>query len=321
MAKDDLFCHNWEMSSAHKLAASSFSGGAPSLLTARLLVLAAAVLWSSGGFFAKFHAIDDWPGPLRAFWRAAFACVILLPLIRRPQWSWKLIPATLIFAAMNYTYLTAMAKGTAANAIWLQSTAQMWVLLVGVLVFRERAVFRDWLLVLLCGLGIAFILAFEAQGKSLDAVIYGLFSGIFYAGVVLSLRQMREFESAWLVGLNHLVTAVVLSPWAISSYQSGEHWPSGWLWLVLAGFGMLQMGLPYVLFARGLKTIPGHEASGIGLLEPLLVPIWAYFVTAGEEVPKWWTLAGGGLIFTGLVVRYLGSARSEVQDNSPPTAT
>ncbi|MFN0018681.1 MAG: DMT family transporter [Pirellulaceae bacterium] len=308
------------MPSANQPAASLSSGSAPSLLTARLLVLTAALLWSSGGFFAKFHAIDDWPGPLRAFWRAAFACVVLLPMIRRPQWSWKLIPATLIFAAMNYTYLTAMAKGTAANAIWLQSTAQMWVLLVGVLVFRERAVFRDWLLVVLCGLGIAFILAFEAQGKSMEAVLYGLSSGIFYAGVVLSLRQMREFESAWLVGLNHLVTAIVLSPWAIITYQSGEHWPSGWLWLLLAGFGIVQMGLPYVLFARGLKTIPGHEASGIGLLEPLLVPIWAYFVTAGEEIPKWWTLVGGGFIFAGLVVRYLGSARAETQEELPPVA-
>ena len=68
------------------------------------------------------------------------------------------------------------------------------------------------------------------------------------------------------MGLNHLVTALVLSPWAWESYSSGQHWPSGWLWLLLAGFGILQMGLPYVLFARGLKTIPGHEAAGIGLL-------------------------------------------------------
>ena len=301
------------MSSAKEPAATPSTGGNPSLLAARLLVLTAAVMWSSGGFFAKFHAIADWPGPLLAFWRAAFACIILLPLIRKPRWSWKLIPATAIFAAMNFTYLTAMATGTAANAIWLQSTAQMWVLLVGVLVFRERAVFRDWLLVVLCGLGIAFILTFEAlnaEVKSFEAVIYGLVSGVFYAGVVLSLRQLREFESAWLVGLNHLVTAIVLSPWAVAAYQSGKHWPSGWLWLLLAGFGILQMGLPYVLFARGLKTIPGHEAAGIGLLEPLLVPIWAYFVTAGQDVPKWWTLAGGGLIFAGLVVRYVGSARS-----------
>jgi len=213
-----------------------------------------------------------------------------------------------------------MAKGTAANAIWLQNTAQVWVLLVGVLVFGERAVLQDWLMLVLCGLGIGLILGFEAQGESLEAVFYGLLSGAFYAGVVLSLRQLREFESAWLVGLNHLVTAIVLSPWAIAAYQSGKHWPSGWLWLLLAGFGILQMGLPYVLFARGLKTIPGHEAAGIRLLEPVLVPIWAYFVTGGSDTPKWWTLAGGGLIFAGLVIRYLGSRRAEETKPLPPAA-
>src|SRR3954468_8624 len=80
---------------------------------ARLLVLAAALLWSTSGVFVKAPQFKGWPGPALAFWRAAFACVVLWPLVRRPQWSWKLLPATATFAVMNYTYLTAMAKGTA----------------------------------------------------------------------------------------------------------------------------------------------------------------------------------------------------------------
>src|SRR5687768_9951412 len=92
---------------------------------ARLLVLTAAVLWSTSGFFAKAPDFAVWRehefgGPALAFWRAVFACVILWPIVRKPQWSWKLVPMTLVFVAMNYCYLTAMAKGTAANAIWLQ---------------------------------------------------------------------------------------------------------------------------------------------------------------------------------------------------------
>jgi len=111
---------------------------AAELTKARLLVLAAAVLWSTSGVFVKAPHLKGWSGPALAFWRAAFACVVLWPLVRRPQWSWKLIPATATFAVMNYTYLTAMAKGTAANAIWLQSTAPVWVLLAGVLVFAKK---------------------------------------------------------------------------------------------------------------------------------------------------------------------------------------
>src|SRR4029078_3062535 len=92
---------------------------AKELLTARLLVLTAAVLWSTSGFFVKEPYLAGWPGATLAFWRAAFACVILWAMVRRPQWSWRLLPATATFVAMNYTYLTSMAKGSAANAIWL----------------------------------------------------------------------------------------------------------------------------------------------------------------------------------------------------------
>ena len=70
---------------------------------ARLLVLAAATLWSTSGFFVKAPYLAGWPGPVLAFWRAAFACVVLWPLVRRPQWSWKLLPTTATFVAMNYT--------------------------------------------------------------------------------------------------------------------------------------------------------------------------------------------------------------------------
>ena len=265
------------------------------------MVLIAATLWSTSGFFVKAPQLDGWPGPVLAFWRAAFACVVLWPLVRRPQWNWKLIPAAASFAAMNYTYLTAMATGSAANAIWLQCTAPVWVLLIGVLVFRERAVGLDWLLIAFAAAGVAVILFFESRGESLAAVLWGLASGVFYAGVVLSLRQLRQLESAWIVALNHLVTAAVLAPLALRS----SHFPAGSQWLLLGGLGILQMGLPYVLFARGLKSIPGHEATGIGLLEPLLVPVWAYLAWGDE--PAWWTLVGGGLILVGLSIRYLSA--------------
>jgi DME family drug/metabolite transporter len=271
-----------------------------------MLVLAAATMWSTSGFFVKAPGLRDWPGPALAFWRAAFACLVLWPLVRQPRWSWKLLPMTATFAAMNYTYLTAMATGSAANAIWLQCTAPVWVLLVGVFVFGERAVWRDWLLVAFAAAGVGIILYYESQGAALEAVGWGLASGVFYAGIVLALRQLREHDSAWLAALNHLVTALVLAPFAFG----GSPLPSGIQWPLLAGLGIVQMGIPYVLFARGLKSIPGHEATGIGLVEPLLVPVWVFL--AWGDKPAWWTLVGGGLILVGLVVRYVGAEREPV---------
>jgi DME family drug/metabolite transporter len=283
-----------------------------SVWRARLLVLLAAVLWSSSGFFAKAPVFAGWPGRTTAFWRALFACLILVPMVRRPQWSWKLVPMSLIFAAMNYAYLTAM-EGSPANAIWLQNIAPMVVLLVGVVVLKERARGLDWLMAALSAVGIGMILYFESKFRAaaFDTLLWGIVSGITYAGIVLSLRSLRDFESAWLVALNHIVTAIALSPFGLAPlFVEGSQvpWPTGIQWPLLIAFGIFQMGLPYFLFARALRTIPGHEASGIALVEPLLVPVWVCLAWGWQFFPAWWTIAGGSLIFVGLVLRYLAAS-------------
>jgi drug/metabolite transporter (DMT)-like permease len=192
-----------------------------------------------------------------------------------------------------------MSKGSAANAIWLQATAPVWVLLVGVFVFGERAGWRDWLLIVFVSAGVGFILFFESRDQAPVAVGWALVSGVFYAGVVLALRQLRALDPVWLAALNQTVTVLVLAPLALAD----SHFPGGIQWLLLATFGILQMGLPYVLFANGLKRIPGHEATGIGMIEPILVPIWVYL--AWREPPAWWTMVGAALILIGLSIRYI----------------
>jgi len=113
------------------------------------------------------------------------------------------------------------------------------------------------------------------------------------------LRMLRSENSVWLIVVNHTVTAAVLLPYM---FYLGV-WPDGRQLAVLAVFGFVQMGIPYVLFARGMKMISSQEASGIVLLEPVLTPIWL-LVPVWGEVPAWWTIVGGGLILVGLAVRY-----------------
>ncbi len=279
----------------------------------RLLVVLAAVLWSTSGFFVKAPFFSDWPleqrGILLAFWRAFFACLLLIPMVRRPRWSPGLVPMVLIFALMNYTYLMAMTLTTAANAIWLQNVAPAWVFLIGVFFLGEPVHRGDWLLVLFGGFGVGVILFFEAQGQQLSGILFGLAAGVTYAGVILFVRQLRGHDAAWLIMLNLAVTTIVLAPFVL---HVGV-WPEGAQWGYLATFGALQLGLPYFLFARGVRSITGHEASGIALLEPVLVPIWVYLAwhnVATYQTPRWWTFVGGGLILIGLLLKF---ARSRVE--------
>jgi drug/metabolite transporter (DMT)-like permease len=283
----------------------------------RFLILAAAVMWSTSGFFAKSPIFTEWPtelagmpvrGPLLAFWRAVFACLVLLPFVRRPRWTPKLIPMLLAYVVMNYTFMNAMTMTTEANAIWLQHTAPLWVFLVGVGVFGESVQRRDWWLLAFCLAGVGVILLFESRGQTPAGIVYGLLSGATYAAVVLSLRQLRAEDGAWLIMLNNAVTAAAFLP--IVVYY--DLWPTAGQTVYLAGFGVFQMGLPYLLFAHGLHRITGHEASGIVLLEPILVPVWVFLAWGHLDAyqrPEWWTLLGGSLILAGLAVRYLGGRR------------
>jgi len=274
----------------------------PSAAAGRLWIVLAAVMWSSSGLFAKSPVWDDWPpevrGALLAFWRAAFAGMLVLPAVRRPRWSPKLVPMAIAFAAMNVTYLSAMSLTTAANAIWLQSTAPWWVFLFSVLVLHESISRAEYVPLVLGGLGIAVILWHEISLQAPAGVACGLAAGMTYALVVLALRALRDFDSAWLVVVNHLLTAAILLPYILVR----NIWPTPWQLVVLAAFGFFQMGLPYLFFARGLRAISSQEATGIGLLEPILLPIWVYL--KWHEVPAEWTLIGGGLILAGLVLRY-----------------
>ncbi len=276
---------------------------AQSKLAGRLWVLAAALLWSTSGLFAKAPIFDDWPteiqGPLFAFWRAFFASLVLVPTVRRPRWNGYLVPLAICFVAMNVTYLIALTRTTAANAIWLQATAPWWVFLISVLLLRETIVRRDLIPLFFGLLGVGTILFFEVQGQSQTGVLCGLGSGIGYAAVILFMRQLRLENPAWLVALNHAVTAAILLPWVMCI----DRWPSLGQLVVLAGFGAIQMGVPYTFMIRGLRSISSQEAVAIALVEPVLMPVWVFLVW--PEKNDWWTLVGASLIFAGLVLRYV----------------
>jgi DME family drug/metabolite transporter len=276
---------------------------ASSKLVGRLWVLAAALMWSTGGLFAKLPIWDDWDlsvrGPMFAFWRALFAALILMPTVRRPRFKGSLVPLTLIFTVMNVTYLVSLTQTTAANAIWLQATAPWWVFLFSISLFREQIARRDLIPLLFGCLGVGTILCFEIRGHAQFGVVCGLSSGITYALVLMFMRQLRAENPAWLVAVNHAVAALALLPWILYVGQ----WPSPAQLLVLAAFGALQMAIPYTFMIRGLRSISTQEAVAIALIEPVLNPLWVLLL--GLETPAWWTLVGAGLILVGLLLRYV----------------
>ena len=276
----------------------------------RLCIFLAALLWSLSGAFTKtltqdtFLGVNDPPlAPIQmACWRAIFAGLFLVPTLRPADIRFRplMLVMALCFALMNVSFVSAMTFGKAANAILLQYTAPLWLYLVAIFWFREPSD-RRGVISLFAGLvGIAIIIVGGWEEGDLNVIGLGLFSGFTYAGVVLSLRLLRELSPAWLTVWNHLLGGLALLPFVLM--LPAPTWPQ---FVVLFFFGSIQMGLPYWLMARGLRTVSAQEAGTITLLEPILNPLWIYLI-AGEE-PHSFTYIGGAIILAALAYRYFPS--------------
>ena len=276
----------------------------------RLLILAAAVMWSLSGFFVKSPPLQALPadtaGPTIALWRCAFAALCLLPLVRwrRLRWHVALLPMVISFASMNLLLMWAMTRTSAANAILLQYTAPLWMVVGAVVLLGERAERRNLLALGVGMAGMAVILVAFWGGSEASGVAMGLGAGVSYAGVVLCLRVLREHDPFVLIFLNHAVSAVVLIPWALAVHIPMPTLPQLG---VLAAFGLVQMAAPYVIFARGIQRVSPQEAGVITLLEPVINPLWVFLFW--REPVHAATLAGGALVVLGLLLRYLPTRR------------
>jgi drug/metabolite transporter, DME family len=272
----------------------------------RLLVVAAAVLWSLSGFFVKSPWLADLPaataGPTIACYRCIFATVILLPFVRpaRFRWHWVLIPMVLSFASMNLLLIWSMTLTTAGNAILLQYTAPLWMFLASVTLLGERADRRNLAALALGMVGIGVILVAFMGGSEMIGVLMGLGAGASYAAVVICVRVLREHDPYVLVALNHGVSALVLLPWLLAV---APQLPATDTLLALAAFGLVQMAVPYVVFTRGMQTVSPQEAGVITLLEPIINPLWVFLAWGEPLAPA--TLIGGAFILSGLAVRYM----------------
>jgi drug/metabolite transporter (DMT)-like permease len=263
----------------------------------RLLVFAAALLWSLAGVFIKFL---DLPPLTIVFYRSLFAALIFTPFIRRSDVRWKapVLLSVLAYTAAISAFVAANKLTTAANAIVLQYTAPIFVFLFARLVLGEKISRLNGLALGVSMIGVAVISLDSAGEPEMAGVLLAIVSGVLFAAYMINLRRTQSVSPVYLTWINNVACALLLL-WIVKSQlalATNEV-------LILVVMGGVQLGLPYYLFSKGLQTISLLEASLIALIEPVLNPLWVALVVG--EIPSVATIAGGGLILVGLTVRYV----------------
>ena len=266
----------------------------------RLSLLFAAVLWSLAGIFIKFLSL---PPLTIVFYRSLFASLFFAFFVRR---SIAVPRVALLVSAIAYTaaisaFVSANKITTAANAIALQYTAPMFVFIIVHFLFGEKITGASWISLVLGMLGIAVICAGSAGQPDAAGVMIALLSGLLFSIYMVSLRFLKEFNPGTLTFLNNLVCCLILLPLVGSELSLSLK--EGW---IVAVMGVVQLGIPYWLFSKGLEQISVQEASLIVLIEPVLNPIWVALIVG--ELPSGATLVGGLCIVGSLAFRYLRSS-------------
>lgn len=270
-----------------------------------VLLLLAALCWSLGGVLIKSI---EWPAMAVAGGRSAIAIPIILLCIGRPKFTFSAaqIGGALGYAGTVILFVFATRMTTAANAIFLQYTAPIYVALIGRWYLGERAARIDWLVIAVALLGIALFFMDRLTTAGLWGNIIALGSGLAFASVALFLRKEKAGSPVASILLGNILVALAGLPFMLQAPSLGE----GSLWRLVL-LGTVQLGLPYVFYASAIRHVTALEATLIPLLEPVLNPLWV-MLALGER-PGPWAIVGGLLVLGAVLGRgvlMLGSGRA-----------
>jgi DME family drug/metabolite transporter len=283
------------------------------MLRPRLYLLAAAVLWSTAGAAVKLSTLSAYQIASGRSLIAALVLWLAFPAGRKRP-SLRALGVAVAYAATVVLFIMANKLTTAANAIFLQDAAPLYVLLLSPLVLRERPTRGELTAAPIFLLGLSlFFLDQLAPGQFLGNAI-AVASGVAFALTILGLRAASSEGQVVLVWGNLIAGVSVLVP-ALSGPM-----PALLDGGILLFLGIFQLGVAYTLFNLGIRDTPAVEASLLILLEPVLNPVWT-FILAGER-PGPWAMVGGGIILLATAWRtVLGARRAgAIASKSPAPA-
>jgi len=258
----------------------------------QVLVLIAVLMWSTGGVLIKLTSLDAYQV---TFFRSFLAAVTVLILTRKSGLRINAFGAitSVIYAILLFLFVWATKHTTAANAIFLQYTAPIYILIFAPFIIGEKFHWRDLVTIVFCIGGMSLFFVGKLELNDYWGNFAALGSGIFLGLYIMLLRHPRALgmNSVIAVIYGNFLLALLCLPSGIAAFptltlQDG---------LLVSALGIFQIGLSYMLFIKGVTagTRP-LDASIIGFFEPILNPVWV-FLFYGEQ-PSQWAIVGGLVI-------------------------
>ena len=275
------------------------------------LLLLTALGWSLGGVLMKSV---DWPPFAVGGGRGLVAAVFLLAVRGRTlrfTWTPLQLGTALAFTGCTILFAAATKLTTAANAILLQYTAPVWVALLGAWLLGERARRADWWTIALTFVGMGVFFYDGLKFNNLTGILLAIASGVSFAVMIVLLRKQGAGSTIEAVILGNLLGFLIGLPSICAA-----PWPDHRSLVALLLLGVVQLGIPYLLYSHAIRHVTALEAVLIPVIEPILNPIWVLLVV--HERPSPLSLLGGGIVLAAITWRAITSVRQATRPPSDP---
>ncbi|MEZ4709879.1 MAG: DMT family transporter [Caldilineaceae bacterium] len=266
-----------------------------------LVVALASILLSLSGFLIKIISVS--PFTLVGV-RSAVASIVILLWLGRPRFTWsapQVVGAVGLLGAQLF-FVLATRQTTAANAIFIQYTAPIYVALFGIWFLQERATAVDWLTMAAIGVGMFLFFQDGFATGSYWGNFNAFLSSISFAAFMLCMRKQKDGSAIESVLLGSILAALVGLPFLLREQPSAVEW-SGLIFM-----GVVQTGIPFVMLALAIRQITAVESILIQTLEPIFNPVWVFMAVG--EIPTPLAVAGGVIVVASVVLRALWATRA-----------
>lgn len=275
-----------------------------------LLVMAAAFLWSTGGLFIKWTTLSTFE---LSFGRSLLAALTVAYFTRREGFGINRLTVltSVLYAGLLLLFVLATKLTTAANAIFLQYTAPLYLLVLEPLFYKEKFRPTDLAVVAACVGGMSLFFVGQLSAKDVQGNIAALASGLCFAFYILLLRHRRSKEinraSSVIYGnlLIVLISGLVIlfNPASLSAVTHAGARDLA----AVAYLGAVQIGVAYTLFTLGMaRGVRSLDAGIVAYIEPVLNPVWV-FLFLGER-PSAWAILGGAIIIAAVFLHTIRGA-------------
>jgi drug/metabolite transporter (DMT)-like permease len=265
------------------------------------LVLA-AILWSSSGLLIK---IISWQPLSILSGRSILSTMVFWIYLRCPtrfRWTGLQAVGAVGYVGTQLFFIMATKLTTAANAIFLQYTVPIYIILFGYWFLNERPEQADWISLAVIFTGLFLFFGDDLNFNGLSGNLLAIVSGMSMAVMMLCMRKQKDGTPANTILLGNLIGSVIGFPSLLQESFSFQHIG------IIAYLGIFQIGLSFVLYSIAIKRIQALESTLILTLEPILNPLWVFLVIG--EIPGKQALIGGMFVITAVTARAIVSARA-----------